>query len=666
MLHLGNIYQTVTLRDDMDSYDTAVESATKGGRTYKGEILYYAFHKHIANLVGAADLEFILPPGDFPIIGGRAPNDNLEGILVIALDNEKGANIDDKEINKLISTGAKFIEESINGTNFDSVSDRMNALRSQFNRSLSGGGHEGRVRCVIITPGIVNDRMKWVNDDRIATEVIDIQSFNLEGEIVSDTISVKMHDLGPPARVHVVSSNSANLSLYMGGISGETLAQLFRKVGRRLLESNVRDFLGEKGINKGMRLTIDENPQYFGAFNNGITIVCRDVELSEDGEVKKLVSPSIVNGGQTTVVIAKAHMEGADLSQIEVPLKVVKIAIKPEKAASMFEKRISKFANSQNNIKATDQMVNEEPHPMLSELSFDERFSGWSYLHRRGMLATRELDDSENFKEWEAAHPADKQLEATTAAIIWNAWWGEPHIAARGAQKSFQIYHAQLRIMYIRKGWNAELHLKRSFGLYMIYKYVENIVNQRYSGYGSATRPHVIGWFAKLVERKLDLAHVWSTEGTGLSKNITQILDHLAKRVDNILRTYEEDDSKEWAKKEDCKNKIFSLQIEESILQLITTIPRTLDSPLEMESLNDFLYTIGGDKLWDSFNFTKDEVFGGSTFGLGSSFFTAMKFFKRRNLNASGASVLLSVWDIARSHGYYEKYPGKNDLYKPR
>jgi len=650
----------------MDSYDTAVESATKGGRTYKGEILYYAFHKHIANLVGAADLEFILPPGDFPIIGGRAPNDNLEGILVIALDNEKGANIDDKEINKLISTGAKFIEESINGTNFDSVSDRMNALRSQFNRSLSGGGHEGRVRCVIITPGIVNDRMKWVNDDRIATEVIDIQSFNLEGEIVSDTISVKMHDLGPPARVHVVSSNSANLSLYMGGISGETLAQLFRKVGRRLLESNVRDFLGEKGINKGMRLTIDENPQYFGAFNNGITIVCRDVELSEDGEVKKLVSPSIVNGGQTTVVIAKAHMEGADLSQIEVPLKVVKIAIKPEKAASMFEKRISKFANSQNNIKATDQMVNEEPHPMLSELSFDERFSGWSYLHRRGMLATRELDDSENFKEWEAAHPADKQLEATTAAIIWNAWWGEPHIAARGAQKSFQIYHAQLRIMYIRKGWNAELHLKRSFGLYMIYKYVENIVNQRYSGYGSATRPHVIGWFAKLVERKLDLAHVWSTEGTGLSKNITQILDHLAKRVDNILRTYEEDDSKEWAKKEDCKNKIFSLQIEESILQLITTIPRTLDSPLEMESLNDFLYTIGGDKLWDSFNFTKDEVFGGSTFGLGSSFFTAMKFFKRRNLNASGASVLLSVWDIARSHGYYEKYPGKNDLYKPR
>ena len=54
-----------------------------------------------------------------------------------------------------------------------------------------------------------------------------------------------------------------------------------------------------------MRQTIDENPQYFGAFNNGITIVCRDIELSEKGEVTKLVSPSIVNGGQTTVVMLK-------------------------------------------------------------------------------------------------------------------------------------------------------------------------------------------------------------------------------------------------------------------------------------------------------------------------------------------------------------------------
>ena len=144
-------------------------------------------------------------------------------------------------------------------------------------------------------------------------------------------------------------------------------------------------------------------------------------------------------------------MEGSNLSQVEVPLKVVKVTIKPEKAASIFEKRISKFANSQNNIKATDQMVNEEPHPILNELSYDKRFNGWSYLHRRSMLATRELDDSKGFKAWIAEHPAHKQLEATTAAIIWNAWWGEPHIAARGAQKSFQIYHAQMRIRYREK-----------------------------------------------------------------------------------------------------------------------------------------------------------------------------------------------------------------------
>ena len=82
----------------------------------------------------------------------------------------------------------------------------------------------------------------------------------------------------------------------------------------------------------------------------------------------------------------------------------------------------------------------------------------------------------------------------------------------------------------------------------MIYKYVETHIDQNYSGYGSATRPHVIGWFAKLVERKLDLAQVWTTESKGLPENITRVLDYLAERVDNVLRTYEEDDSKEWAK----------------------------------------------------------------------------------------------------------------------
>lgn len=650
----------------MISYDDSERQASKGGNRSRGEILYHLFHPHIAELVGAADLEFILPPEDFPIIGGRAPTDNLEGILVIALDTQKGSVVSDEEINGLIGIGSTFINDAINGEKFDSTSDRMDALRLQFNRGLMGDkGHHGRVRAIIITPGLVHNRMNWVNDERIATEIIDSQSFSAEKEVEVEQFTINMEGLGTLPRVHPVASNPKTLSLYMGGISGVTLAQLFRNVGRRLLESNVRDFLGEKGINKGMRMTIDENPQYFGAFNNGITIVCRGVQLSEDGFVETLVSPSIVNGGQTTVVIAKAHLEGADLSQVEIPLKIVKIDMSPEKAAIMFEKRISKFANSQNNIKATDQLVNEEPHPTLSELSEGVRFKGWTYLHRRGMLATRELDDSEKFKQWEANHPIEKQFEATTAAVIWNAWWGEPHIAARGAQKSFQIYHAQLRMRYIEKGWNPELFLKRSFGLCMIYKYVEKIVNQRYSGYGAATRPHVIGWFAELMERKLDLATIWASDDSELPKNIRDILDHLTGKVDHVLRTYEDEDTKEWAKKEECKNTIFSLPIEKHILQLMETVPRTLESPLVMEDLSAFLYTIGQKKLWDSFYFVRDDVFGGNSFGLGSSFFTAMKFYRGDRLNASGQSVILSIWDIARTHGYLEKYPGKDDLYKP-
>ena len=67
-----------------------------------------------------------------------------------------------------------------------------------------------------------------------------------------------------------------------------------------LYEKNVRKFLGPKRkVNKGIEHTIDNHPDRFGLYNNGITIVAEEVNVKSPG-VFNLVNPYIVNGCQTT------------------------------------------------------------------------------------------------------------------------------------------------------------------------------------------------------------------------------------------------------------------------------------------------------------------------------------------------------------------------------
>lgn len=67
-----------------------------------------------------------------------------------------------------------------------------------------------------------------------------------------------------------------------------------------LYEKNVRKFLGPKRkVNKGIEHTIENYPERFGLYNNGITIVAEGVNEDPNG-VFQLVNPYIVNGCQTT------------------------------------------------------------------------------------------------------------------------------------------------------------------------------------------------------------------------------------------------------------------------------------------------------------------------------------------------------------------------------
>lgn len=90
---------------------------------------------------------------------------------------------------------------------------------------------------------------------------------------------------------------------------------------RNIFDDNVRDSQGYSTVNQEILSTLKEHPERFVLFNNGITIVCKKVELKNSEY--ELENPQIVNGCQTCNMIYQAHQKGMDLKSVCLIAKIV-------------------------------------------------------------------------------------------------------------------------------------------------------------------------------------------------------------------------------------------------------------------------------------------------------------------------------------------------------
>lgn len=107
-----------------------------------------------------------------------------------------------------------------------------------------------------------------------------------------------------------------------------------------LFTDNVRDYQGNTDINSEIMNTIRNIPSNFALLNNGITIVCTNVLVSN--RKVTLSNPQIVNGCQTCNVLFDAHTQGLDLSKVTLLAKI--IATEKDEVTSS----IIRGTNSQN------------------------------------------------------------------------------------------------------------------------------------------------------------------------------------------------------------------------------------------------------------------------------------------------------------------------------
>lgn len=145
------------------------------------------------------------------------------------------------------------------------------------------------------------------------------------------------------------------------------MVRLAQENGYPLFESNIREYLGNRGINKGIFNTL-KNPnerRNFFYYNNGITMICEsigDTEVSENGDSEHhfgiqfvVHNPQIVNGCQTVNSIYQAldqyqedEIEG-EFADAFVMVKILQIDSQKAEQKDLAQK-IVRYNNSQNSI----------------------------------------------------------------------------------------------------------------------------------------------------------------------------------------------------------------------------------------------------------------------------------------------------------------------------
>ena len=274
----------------------------------------------------------------------------------------------------------------------------------------------------------------------VVTNVTDLKRISelaLSGEDRADIIFDLTASGGAPA----VEAPSKDCLLAI--LPGAILAEFYEQHGGRLLEGNVRSYLQAKGkVNKGILQTLQDKPDKFFAFNNGLTIVCKSYEYSIGEGLLQIIEPQIVNGGQTTASLFKALEAELALTKVSVQAKIVKL---PPDSDQVFLRNISQYSNTQNRISNADLFANDTYLVQMEKAS--KRFvigntGDYAYFERfRGgyLSEMMRLNGSERTKH-EKKYPRARKCTKEEYALAYNAWSRKPFVVSKGAQKNFIIF----------------------------------------------------------------------------------------------------------------------------------------------------------------------------------------------------------------------------------
>lgn len=280
---------------------------------------------------------------------------------------------------ELVKAGYKAVDTLEQASNqIQADPQGVGARLGQFRQRAGTGEHGDRIILVIaLVQPLTESQREALNDvraygrDRLGP-VFDVEGISVETiflNTLDDTTAADSARIQVPITATLASSGE---NLLIGSV---TLPDLYTFLSAyrdqtedldQLYEKNVRRFLGgRKRVNKGMQQTLLNDPDQFGLYNNGITLVVKDFQPA-DGQSYTLVEPYVVNGCQTTRTIWEVFQTRLAQSKRSNPYDlerwqkkadqgvVVTKIVKVGQGGENLLQNITRYTNSQNAVTEKD------------------------------------------------------------------------------------------------------------------------------------------------------------------------------------------------------------------------------------------------------------------------------------------------------------------------
>lgn len=443
--------------------------------------------------------------------------DNVENSLSLIIsdfdDTNNPPEINRKQIEDVLARRLRnFLELSCNGNisrYCDASDDILNLARMIQCRVDDPRTGILKFKFYVLTNKRLSDKVKKIKEESFLDKPVEIHVWHIErileqlNAASDEPIVINMHDYGisgvPCLKADI--GDDLGYDAYIAILPGKLLADIYIDYGSRLLEGNVRAFLGvsgQKSVNSGIRRTIKEEPSKFFTYNNGIAATAARIETGVlDGKavITELENLQIINGGQTTASLANAVLkkDSPDLAGIYVPAKITIISDREtilDDGISLYDnmvQKISRYANSQNKVTAADFFSNSPFHVVMERLSkavFAPPVNGavnptgWYYERARKKYEQEQVKLTKAQKEkFQLKFPKKQVITKEKLAKYIFSLEGKPHIVSKGNNYVMREFGAQMDKQWKEnKASINEVYFRKAVCAAIIFNKVDDIV----------------------------------------------------------------------------------------------------------------------------------------------------------------------------------------------